>query len=300
MSTKKFVFKGKGDTYFNIINNCILTIILIVTIYPLYFILIASISDPQAVNEGRVILLPQMITLEGYQLIFNNAKIWIGYRNTIMYTVVGTLFNIILTMTLAYPLSRKRYRLRNAIMVYLMITMYFSGGLIPTYLLVRSLGLYNTWTVMWILGGVGVFNVVITRTFLQSTIPDELYEAAIMDGCSDIAFFIRFVIPLSKAIMAVLAIYYGLGHWNQYTRGLIYLNDENKEPLQLVLRRILVLNITEDDFTDENFMEILRKQRLQGLVKYGLIIISSAPLLAAYPFLQKYFQKGVMVGSIKG
>lgn len=290
---------NKGDTLFNIINTLILGLILVIVIYPLYFIVIASISDPTLVNSGKVLLIPKGITFEGYKLVFGNKDLWVGYRNTILYTILGSGLGTILTMMIAYPLAIKSFKGRKVLMLFLMITMYFNGGLIPTYLLVQDLHLYNTPVVMVLLGVVSVFNIILARTFLSSTVSEELYEAAVMDGCSHIRYFVQIVMPLSKAILAVLALYYGVAIWNEFFKGLIYLQDKNLYPLQLFLRSILVENtVSEEELVFVE--EVVKQQRLVELMKYGLIIVSSVPILMVYPFLQKYFVKGVMIGSVKG
>lgn len=290
---------SRGDLVFDIINYIVLSFALVVTLYPLYFIVIASISDPVAVNSGEVLLKPIDITFEGYRRIFKDEMIWKGYRNTILYTVVGTSINVILTMMISYPLSRKNFSGRNFITILLVITMYFGGGLIPTYMIVKKLGLVNNWMVMVVMGAVSTYNVVICRTFLQSNISEELYEAAAIDGCSHIRFFIMHVLPLSKAIIAVLALYYGVGHWNEFMRALIYLQDEELYPLQLVLRAILVQNQARDQMIDD-VRYFAEQERAAELIKYGIIIVATLPVLIVYPLLQKYFVQGVMIGALKG
>ena len=291
--------QDKGDWIFELVNNFFLALALLVVLYPIYYILIASISNPDAVNTGQVWIVPIDVTWEGYSRIFADPMILSGYRNTLFYTFTGTLLNILITMMLAYPLSRRSFFGKKAIMVFITVTMYFDGGLIPTYMLVKSLGLYNNWMVMIILGAVSVFNVIIARTFLQSNIPEELYEAATIDGCSHIVFFIKMVLPLSKAIIAVLALYYGVRNWNEFMKALIYLSDENKYPLQLFLRRILILNQAREEMTAD-IAGGQNKQKIADLIKFGVIIVSSMPVLILYPFLQKYFIKGIMIGSLKG
>lgn len=287
------------DKIFDILSYTLLAFALIVTLYPLYFIVIASISDPVAVNSGEVLLYPINITFEGYRRILKDSLIWTGYRNTILYTVVGTIINITLTMMIAYPLSRRNFSGKGFITILLVITMYFGGGLIPTYLTVKKLGLLNKWYVMVILGAVSTYNVIICRTFLQNNITEELYEAASIDGCSHFRFFLEHVLPLSKAIMAVLSLYYGVGHWNEFMRGLIYLNNEKLYPLQLILRSILIQNQAREQMLDDA-RYFAEQEQVAELIKYGMIIIASLPVLIAYPFLQKYFVKGVMIGAIKG
>lgn len=291
--------RTKGDIVFDLINNTLLFLILLSVIYPLYFIVIASFSDPVAVGSGDVLLKPMGITFEGYRRIFKDSSIWMGYKNSLLYAVLGTVLNIVLTMMLSYPLSRKDFSGRKALMLFLMITMYFSGGLIPTYLIVKKLGLVNNWLIMIILGAVSVYNVIITRSFIQGNIPEELYEAASIDGCSHFKYFAKIILPLSKPIIAVLVLYYGVSHWNQFFSAMIYLRNEKLYPLQLILRSILVKNQSQEMMMQEagNMAE---EQLMADLIKYGVIIVASLPVLAIYPFLQKYFVKGVMIGAVKG
>jgi putative aldouronate transport system permease protein len=296
--TRNIKLNNKGDWLFDSLNNIILGLVFLVVTYPLYFVVIASFSNPYKVNSGDVLFLPKDFTLEGYTRILENSNIWTGYFNTTLYTIFGTVFGITLTMMIAYSLSRKVFAGKNGLMIFLVITMYFHGGLIPTYLLIKGLGLLNTRLVMLLVGSVGVFNIILARTFLSSTLPEELFEAASLDGCNHIRYFFTIALPLSKAIMAVLALYYGIGHWNDYFKGLIYLNDSKLYPLQLFLRSILIEN--EVDNTVMDMEEVLNQQRIVEIIKYGLIIISSLPILMLYPFLQKYFVQGVMIGSIKG
>ena len=282
-----------------IFNYAVLGIITVLVLYPLYFIVIASFSDPDAINTGQVVFFPKGFNTLGYQRIFENTKIWRAYGNTIFYTFVGTAINIIMTMLFAYPLSRKDFSGRKFMTFFMMFTMYFQGGLMPTYLLMQKIGLYDTPWVMVLLPALNVFNVIIAKTNIQHNIPEELYEAASIDGCSHFKFFWQIVMPLSKSIMAVLVLYYGVAHWNEFMNGLVYLRDEGLYPLQLVLRGILVQNqASADMMTDIESM--LEQQKAAELIKYGLIIVSALPVLVIYPFLQKYFAKGVMVGAVKG
>ena len=282
---------------FDIFNYGILGLVAICVLYPLYFIVIASFSDPVAINNGQVSFWPVGFNTTGYQKIFENVKIWRSYSNTIFYTVVGTGINIFLTMMLAYPLSRKKFFARKPITILVMFTMYFQGGLIPTYLWMNDLNLYNTPWVMVLLPAINVFNLIIAINFIKNNIPEELYEAASIDGCSHIKFFTRIVLPLSKTIIVVLVLYYGVAHWNEFMNGMIYLRDEGLYPLQLTLRNILLQN-QASGLGDVD--SIIEQQKAAELIKYGAIIISTLPVLVIYPFLQKHFEKGVMVGSVKG
>ncbi len=294
---RNFWSQGFADKAFDVINYGILGLVALCVLYPLYFIVIASFSDPVAINNGQVSFWPVGFNTTGYQKIFENVKIWRSYSNTIFYTVVGTGINIFLTMMLAYPLSRKKFFARKPITLFVMFTMYFQGGLIPTYLWMNDLNLYNTPWVMVLLPAINVFNLIIAINFIKNNIPEELYEAASIDGCSHIKFFTRIVLPLSKTIIVVLVLYYGVAHWNEFMNGMIYLRDEGLYPLQLTLRNILLQN-QASGLGDVD--SIIEQQKAAELIKYGAIIISTLPVLVIYPFLQKHFEKGVMVGSVKG
>lgn len=261
----------------------------------------ASVSSPEAVYQGRVWLLPVDFTLEGYRRIFHNTSIWRGYRNSIYYTVLGTTINLVMTLAAAYALSRKEFYARKFFTVIFVFTMFFSGGLIPTYLLVKSLGLLDSVWAMVLPNALAMWNLIITRTYFQTNIPDDLRDAALIDGCGNIKFLVRIVIPLSKPIIAVLILFYGVGHWNEYFNALIYLSDREMHPLQLVLRGILIQSqMVEDMFSGETVVELAQMQKIAELIKYGVIIVASVPLLVLYPFLQRYFVKGIIIGSLKG
>ena len=290
--------RTRADRAFDLMDYIFLTIAFLLVAYPLYFVVIASVSDPIAVYEGRVIFYPIKPTLEGYRRILSYSTLFTGYKNTLLYTLVGTSINVVLTITAGYALSRKELVGRNVMMMGVMITMIVSGGMIPNYLLVRSLKIYNTMWALILPGAVSTWNLIVTRTFFQQTIPDELREAADLDGCSDTAFFLRVVLPLSASIIAVMILFYAVNHWNSYFNALIYLSSTAKYPLQLVLRNILIVN-TLDDMVNDVATQAAQ-QRMGDLIKYGMIIVSSLPLLILYPFLQKYFVQGVMIGAIKG
>jgi putative aldouronate transport system permease protein len=293
--------RTKGDITFDFFNYTVMSIYALLVLYPLYFIIISSISDPNAVFSGEVWLWPKEITLEGYQRIFSESLIWTGYGNTILYAAAGTAISIMLTLTAAYPLSRPDFYGRNVIMVVFVFTMFFSGGLIRSYLLVKDLGMLNTIWAMVIPNAVSVLNIIIAKTFFETTIPSDLREAAFIDGCSNTKFFFKIVLPLSKPIIAVMVLFHVVGHWNGFFDALIYLNDETKYPLQLILRNILVENQVSNSAAMMMDVEsYAAKQRVAELIKYGIIIVSTFPLLILYPFLQRYFVKGVMIGSIKG
>ncbi|MBQ6527208.1 MAG: carbohydrate ABC transporter permease [Clostridia bacterium] len=287
-----------ADRVFDILNYIILTLCLLIVAYPLYFIVIASVSDPTAVYAGKVILWPSRFTLEGYQRILDYESFFTGYRNTVIYTVVGTAINVLITIPGAYALSRKDLVGRNIIMMGVTFTMIFSGGLIPTYLLVISLNLYNTMWALILPVAVSAWNLIVARTFFQETIPDELLEAATLDGAGNTQFFLRVVLPLSKSIIAVMILFYAVNHWNSYFNALIYLKSADKSPLQLVLRNLLFETSLGDLVEDASTLAL--QQRLGDLIKYGIIIASSLPLLILYPFLQRFFIQGVMIGAVKG
>ncbi len=291
--------RSKEDKVFDAINITLLTLMLLAILYPLYFIVIASISNPDRIFAGDVWLYPIEITFEGYSRIFQDGKIWIGYKNTVIYTVVGTILNVFLTLTAAYALSRKDFYGRNFFMIMFVFTMFFSGGLIPTYLVVQNLGMVNTMWAMIIPKAVAVWNIIVARTFFQASIPDEMLEAAKVDGCSNTKFFTKIVLPLSKPVIAVMVLFYAVGHWNSYFDALVYLNNESLYPLQLILRNILIQNEAAATMVSD-LESVAAQQRIADLIKYGVIIVGSLPLLIVYPFIQKYFVQGVMIGGIKG
>ncbi|MEC0241306.1 carbohydrate ABC transporter permease [Paenibacillus dokdonensis] len=295
---KTSIRESVTDKFFLGIVYIFLSLVLLLILFPLLHILSASFSSPSAVTSGKVWLWPVDFSLIGYKAVFQNSDILVGFGNSFFYTIVGTLVNVSFTAMLAYPLARKTFYGRGLIMILLVFTMFFDGGLIPNYLLVKSLGMVNTRWAMIIPGALAVFQVIIARTFFQS-IPEELAEAADMDGCSDMRFFLRIVLPLSKPILAVLFLMYAVGHWNAYFNALIYLKDSSMFPLQIFLRNILILNSENSDMLT-NVNSLLVQQGLKDLLKYSLIVVSTAPVLIIYPFVQKHFVKGVMIGSLKG
>jgi len=292
----------RADKIFNIINHLILLLGLILVAYPLIFVISASISDPDLVNAGKIWLLPKGITFDGFRRVFQDQQIWTGYRNTIFYTVVGTCLNLIVTLPAAYALSRKDFYGRNVFTGIFTFTMFFGGGLIPTYLLYSGLGMRNTVWAMLIPGLAGMWNIIISRTYFQNNIPNELREAAEMDGCTNMRLFAQIVLPLSAPIIAVMALFYGVGHWNAFFNALIYLSDRKLFPLQLILREILVQNqMSAQMLSNGEDIEMMAKQaKIADMIKYAVIIVSTLPVLAAYPFIQKYFVQGIMVGAVKG
>ena len=289
-----------SNKWFDFNNYTLLTIMTLITLYPLIFVISASISDPMEVYQGNMWLLPKGITMEGYIRIFKESQIWIGYKNTIIYTIVGTAINIFMTICAAYPLSRKDLVGKNLIVTYMTITMFFGGGLIPTYLLIKNLNMLNSIWVMVLPGAVSFWNIIITRTYIQTNIPEELRESAMIDGCTNIRYLLKILLPLSAPILAVMTLFYAVGHWNAFFNALIYITDEAKFPLQLVLRRILISSQATDGASVNDLSSLIEKQRISDLIKYCVIVVGSAPVLILYPMLQKYFAKGIMIGSVKG
>lgn len=296
---QKFSSQSKQDKIFDVVVIMLSIILLAIVIYPLYFIVIASISNPDLVSSGEVLFMPKDITLEAYKYILKDQRIWTGYYNSIRYTFFGTLIALALTIPAGYALSRKDLVGNQIIMKIMVFTMYFSGGLIPTYLVIKNLGLIDTSAILMILGSFSVFNLIITRTFFVSTIPDELQEAAEIDGCGIPRFFFSIVLPLSKSIIAIMFLYYAVGHWNSFFNGMMYVKSQNLYPLQVILRDILISG--QNLMTEGADMEyVLEMQRISRTIKYGVIIVSTVPVLMIYPFVQKHFVKGVMIGSVKG
>lgn len=300
----RLVKDTKADKVFMGFNYIFVILSVAIVLYPLIYIISASISNPQAVNSGEMWLFPKGFTMEGYKTILQNNSIWRGYLNTIYYTVLGTSINLIVTLPAAYALSRPDFYGHKTFTTFMLITMFVSGGLIPSYLLVKNLHMLNTVWALVLPGAVSVYNIVVTRTFFQTTIPREMEEAAIIDGCSDFKLFFKIILPLSTPIIAVMALFYGVGHWNSYFSALIYLSDKSMYPLQMVLREILVLNDMSSTPTGGMIAEMAElmysKQQLAAIIKYGVMIVSTLPIIVVYPFLQKYFVKGMMVGSVKG
>lgn len=300
MANQSKIKKGKEDVIFTVVNTTLLTLIMLIILYPLYFIIIASFSDPLEVLAGNVILLPKKINVESYKMVFRDPQILTGYRNTILYTLLGTAVNIVLTVLAAYPLSRKDFSGKKFFTIMLAVTMFFSGGLIPTFLLMsNTLHLLDTIWAMILPSAISVWNVIIVRTYFQTSIPQELSEAAMVDGCSDFKLLVLVILPLSMPVLAVMILFYGVAHWNSFFDALIYLSNKELFPLQLILRSILVQNTMSEDMVAE-VDSLANRQVMAETIKYALIVVASAPIIAVYPFLQKYFVKGIMVGAIKG
>lgn len=291
--------KFNDDTIFTIINYTLLGIALIIFLYPLIYIVSSSFSSVDAVVTGKVRLLPVDFSLDGYKAVFQSSKIWSGYFNSILYTVAGTAINIVVTLLAAYPLSRPDLKGKNVIMMIFTFTMIFDGGIVPTYLVVSNLNLLDSIWAMVLPGAMSVYFMIIAKTFFQTTIPLELQEAAQMEGCTTPQLIWHVILPLSKAIIAVLVLFYAISHWNSYFNALLYLNTESKQPLQLVLREILIRNQQNASMVKDAAL-LEKSEGLKQLLKYSLIVVSSLPVLCIYPFVQKYFVKGVMIGSVKG
>lgn len=290
--------KPSDERLFDAILYGIAAIIMVIVLYPLLFTVSASFSDPSKVLGGEVWMLPKGFNVDAYANILKNDRIWTGYGNSILYTVVGTVINIIMTILAAYPLSRPDLPLRNGIMVLITLTMFFGGGLIPTYLLVRDLGMVDTMWALIVPGAIATYNLIVMRTYFQSSIPWELQEAAHMDGCTNWRLLFSIILPLSKPILAVMVLFYAVGHWNSFFGALIYIREEARYPLQLVLREILL--ISQSAQVDGGSVGLEKQILLAESIKFAVIIVSSLPVLIMYPFVQKHFVKGVMIGSVKG
>jgi putative aldouronate transport system permease protein len=272
--------------------------ILLIVLYPLYFVVIASVSDPYAVSGGSVWLVPKGFTFDGYKELLKHSDIWTGYGNTILYTIVGTLVGLVVNIPAAYALSRKDLVGKKFFMLMFVFTMFFSGGLIPTFLTIKEFHLYNTFTVMVLPFSVSVFNIIVARTFFQSSIPDDLWEAAQIDGCGNLRYFFGIVLPLSKAVIAVIGLWTAVGIWNSYFNALIYIKDTSLYPLQLILRNILIVNSMQGSMGTGEAAQVAL--RLSNMMRYSVIIVSTVPILCVYPLVQKHFNQGVMIGAVKG
>ncbi len=298
--------RSRADRVFDSVNITIMIVILLITLYPLYFTIIASISEPEMVAMGQITLLPKGFSLEAYQNVMKNSQIWTGYRNSIIYTVLGTLLTLLLTVPMAYARSKRGLPGQKFFAWFFLIPMYFGGGLVPTYLQMKAYNLINQPYTLIVMGSLSLYYAIVTRTYFQNSIPQEIYESAKIDGASDFDTFFRIALPLAKPILAVLVLFFATGRWNSYFNALIYTSKPEYAPLQLVLRNILLLNqnaisLLEDTGTAEDMTAYyVHMSYIAQTMKYALIFISSAPLLLAYPFVQKYFVKGVMIGSLKG
>ena len=290
--------RATSDQLFDLLNSVLLILILVIVIYPVYFMCIASISDPNAIYQGRVILLPKDITLLGYERIFSDDIIWRGYLNSILYAMVGVAVSVALTIPTAFALSRRELPGGGILIRLMVFTMYFYGGMVPLYIVVKNLDLLDS---MWSLifpTAIVTYNLVVARSFYLTAIPEELFEASVLDGCNYTKFFFYIVLPLSKAVIAVMVLFYATKMWNGFMDALIYLSSESKYPLQLVLRNILVQSqalALLDDAT-----AVAEQQKATELIKYGVIVVASIPMLCLYPFIQKYFVSGILIGAVKG
>ncbi len=294
--------RSRDDVIFDAINLTLVTLFFIIVCYPVYFVMIASVSRPSAVALGQIFLWPKGLNIGGYQAVFRYAEIWRGYRNTVFYTVTGTCLSIFITLPAAFALSRKDLAGRGLITMLFTLTMFFSGGIIPTYMLVRSLGMRNTIWSQIIPSAVEFWYIVIVRTYFQTSVPGELIEAATIDGASWTKTFLRVILPLCIPIIAVMALFYGVDRWNSYFAALIYLSNRSLYPLQLILREILVNNEVKGEALGDEMLKLSMREQMQfvSLIKYAVIVVSTLPVILVYPFLQRYFIRGIMVGALKG
>lgn len=299
MRYNKFSNLSWGDRIFTFVVYTFLSIAMVIILYPLLYVVSASFSDPQAVISGEVVLFPVRPTLRGYEAVFKNRKILSGLANSLFYLIVGTVINLVMTVLCAYPLSRKEFTARNKIALFFVFTMYFSGGMVPSYLLINKLNMINTRWAMLIPMAMSTYNMIICRTYIVNSIPDELYEAAQLDGCTPFGYMMRVVVPLCKPILAVLALYYGVARWNDYFTPMLYLYDEALQPLTIVMREILIMG--KVDMTRVSDASAVAKlQGMSDLLKYSTIVVSTLPVMLLYPMIQKYLVRGVMVGAVKG
>lgn len=291
--------KTLTDRIFDVFNVSFMILLLVVFAWPLWFVIIASFSNPEAVLLGEVLLWPKGFNLNGYMEILKYKQIWVGYKNSILYTLFGTILNMVMSVLFAYPMSDKTFALKKPLMVFFMISMYFSGGLVPMFLLLKNMHILNTPFVFVLVGAISIYNSLIIRSYFQNSIPGELNEAAILDGAGKGMYLVKVVLPLSKPVFAVVALYYAVGHWNSYTKGLYYIYDPELYPLQNILRELLTSSkMLQDLMNDpEMYLEALETART---MKYSVIIAAALPMMIMYPFIQKHFVKGVMVGAVKG
>lgn len=298
MMTGVKVKKSRTDQIFDFFLYLIAVILVIIMLYPMYFIVIASFSNPADVSAGNIVFLPKGITFKGYKKLLEYSQLWVGYKNTILYAFVGTIISLIVNVPTAYALSRKDLCGRKLFTVFYLIPMFFTGGLIPTYLIVKDFGLLDNFWVMVLPFSVVTYYIIVARTFFSNSIPGDLWEAAQIDGCGNLGFFFQIVLPLSKAVLAVIALWTAVGQWNSYFNALIYLRSPELQPLQLVLRNILISNQTISSMSTG--AAAVEAKQMADLIKYAIIVVSSAPIMCMYPFVQKYFNQGVMLGSLKG
>ena len=296
---------SKRDQVFHIVNTVLWIVIMFMILYPLYLVIIASVSDPDAIIRGEVVWHPVGISFRGYEAVFKYRELLRSYGNSIMYTFASVIISIFVTLLAAYVLSRPKFKGKALFNLFFIFTMFFGGGLIPTFLTMRDIGLYNTPWVIVLMGSVSVWNMMVARTFIQTSIPHSLYEASMIDGASHFSYFFKIVLPLSKTIIAVLAVYYGVSKWNDYFTGLVYLRDRNLYPLQTILREILA-TLQVDKSGDymmsmmDNVESMVEATKVAQVAKYCIIVVATGPVVILYAFMQKYFEKGVMIGSLKG
>jgi putative aldouronate transport system permease protein len=296
-------FRTRQDKAFDLVNGGLLGLVLLVSLYPIYFVLIASISNPTLVNAGHVVLVPKGLNVEAYSYIFRDPRIMEGYRNSLVYAAGQTVVSLLLTIPAAYALSRRELVGRGPLMFFFVFTMYFTGGIIPFYVLVRRLGMIDSAWSLIVPNAVNVFNLIVARTFFASNVPDELLESAQLDGCTNTRFFLSIALPLSQAILAIIVLFNVVQNWNAFFHAMLFINNQHKYPLQLVLRRLLIMNQLLSSGEGMELMspqEIERRQFIADLLRYGIIVVAIAPLMILYPFIQRHFVKGMMVGSIKG
>lgn len=295
---KRRVKKSKEDWIYDVVIYTIAVLLLVITLYPMYFVIIASISNPTSVSAGEITFWPKGINFKGYQELFKYKKLWIGYRNTILYTVLGTIATLVVNIPAGYALTRKELIGKKGIMIFYLIPMFFTGGLIPTYMIIQNFKLLNTVWVMIIPFSVVVYYIIVIRTFFENSIPEDLWEAAQIDGCGTLGFFFKIALPLSKAVIAVIALWAAVAQWNSYFNALIYLRDSELMPLQIILRNILIGS--QSIATLATGSAAAEAKQMADLIKYAVIVVSSLPIMCMYPFVQKYFNKGVMIGAVKG
>ena len=299
MRETKFSEMSLEDKIVTFVISAFLTLITLVILYPIVYVVSASFSEPQAVISGRVKLFPVDFTLRGYEAVFKNGKLINGFMNSIFYVAVSLVLNLTMTMLCAYPLSRKEFTARGWVSLFFVFTMYFSGGMVPSYILVNKLQLLNTRWAMIIPTAMSTYNMIICRTYIMNNIPDDLYEAGQIDGCTPFRYMLQVIVPLSKSILAVLLLYYGVAKWNDYYNAMIYLYKDNLQPLTMVMREILILG--EVDMTKvSNADAVAKLQGMSELLKYATIVVASLPVVMLYPAIQKHLVKGVMVGAVKG
>jgi len=294
------ISRTRGDRIFDVVNLAVLLVIMVLIVYPLLFVIFASISDPRRIYDSPLLLWPRGFTFGSFKLVFENREIWTGYRNTVIYTSVGTFVNIAMTTFGAYPLSRRDFWGRGVLTFYFTFTMFFSGGLIPLYLLLRNLGMLNTIWAMVIPGAISVYNMIIMRTYFQTRIPPDLEDAARIDGCSNLRMLFKLILPLAMPIIAVMVLFYGVGHWNSYFSALVFLSSRSKYPLQMILREILIQNEMTSMLAIAHDDQYAARMIAKMGLRFAVIIVSALPIFVFYPLLQRFFKEGIMVGAIKG